>query len=310
LSLPIAAYAPFFSLRVDTSRDGYALHSALGAMLPLPDRSLGARVWRVMARKLAKFGSPRRAAFLRTFCNFCRDCSSLTLSHDYAYEDLVPLYADYRSSTYNNDRISVEPGYASIADRVGRDSIERTSRNNGVAAFLTPFMPSLRNSLALDLGGSDGKFIPPQVIDHYEQTHIFDTSDAEVDPGVLSSSVRKIRSNPEEASYALLMCMHVLEHVGNPRAFVMDSLKYLQPGGLLYLEVPLELDPSIESQFTTRNIDRCVTIHEHINQYSPDSVCRLIESIRTLKLVKSETADIDCGWSTGRVGRYLAQHVD
>lgn len=307
-SLPVGVYAPFFSLRVDTSRDEHALYSARGAMRALPGRSFASRARHFAARKLAGLRAQRPPTLLRTACNFCARCQSLTLSHAYGYDDLKPLYADYRSTGYDRDRISVEPSYAGIAARVGADPVERTSRNRGVADFLAPLLPQQAMSLALDLGGSDGKFIPPEVIGRYRETHIFDTSDAQVDASVRALAVRKI-GDPEPGRYALLMCMHVLEHVGSPRAFVIDSLKYLEPGGLLYLEVPLELDPGVEAQFTSRDVDRCIVIHEHINQYSPQSVARLIESIDGLTLLKNEAADIDCGWSTGRVGRYLAQRV-
>jgi methylase of polypeptide subunit release factors len=89
--------------------------------------------------------------------------------------------------------------------------------------------------------------------------------------------------------------MHVLEHVGSPREFVLDALKYLQPNGPLYLEIPLELDPEVAKQFESRVVDRCVTIHEHINQFNITSLARLIESIVSLRLVKVEAVTIGCG---------------
>jgi hypothetical protein len=190
---------------------------------------------------------------------------------------------------------------------VGQDPQERKNRNDGVANFLGSHLSLLEGKAALDLGGSDGKFVPLQIVNALEEIHIFDTSDAPVD-----ASVRNIRKvdRPQHGAYGLLMCMHVLEHVGSPRDFVLDSLKYLQSNGILYLEVPLELDPMIVKQFESRVVDRCVTIHEHINQFDFTSLSHLIESIARLRLVKAEAATIDCGWSTARVGRYLAQCIE
>jgi hypothetical protein len=103
--------------------------------------------------------------------------------------------------------------------------------------------------------------------------------------------------------------VHVLEHVGNPRQFVLDSLVHLKLGGLLYLEVPLELGARMLAQFEHRVVDENVHIHEHINQYSPTSLPRLIDSIGVLRLLQAEHAAIDCGWTTGTVGRCVAQRV-
>lgn len=308
-SLPIAIYAPFFRLRVDVGRDPFALYSSKSGLRVHRGPGLAARLTRALVRASERVAGIGDRRFLRTTCDFCSGCQSLTLSHAYSYSDLAPLYADYRSKTYNADRISVEPSYRSIAHLVGQDPKERSSRNEGVTAFLRPFLPTEARGRALDLGGADGQFIPHEVIDCFSETHIVDTSDAEVDEAMRAHGVRKV-PRPDEAGYGLVMCMHVLEHVGSPRQFVLDSLQHLQPGGLLYLEVPLELDPLIPAQFQARLVDHSVTIHEHINQFHASSIARLVESIGSLRLLKAEHASIDCGWTTGTVARVLAERLD
>lgn len=307
-SLPIAVYAPFFRMRVDVQKDQCALYSASGGLRSYASTPI-AKLKRAIAGASARFAKQSPPLFLRTYCNLCTHCLSLTPSHCYSYEDLAPLYVDYRSATYNADRISVERSYRRIAHLVGQDPKERKNRNDGVSKFLGSHLSLVEGKTALDLGGSDGKFIPQQIINTLNEIHIFDASDALVDENVRMGRVRKV-DEPELGAYGLLMCMHVLEHVGSPREFIIESLKYLQPNGLLYLEVPLELDPTIVKQFESRVVDRCVTIHEHINQFDVASLSRLIESIARLRLVKAEAATIDCGWSTGRVGRYLAQYIE
>ena len=308
-SLPIGVYAPFFSLRVDVSRDRFALYTAKSGLRPPRGTSLAARLKRRIAHAGARVLGGGERQFLRTSCNFCPDCHSLTPSHAYTYADLEPLYADYRSPTYNAHRISVEPSYRDIAPLVGKDQVERSNRNSGVAGFLRPFLQAETPSLALDLGGSDGKFIPTEVTSRFRETHIVDTSDAVVEEGLHALGVRKV-SRPAAGGYGLVMCMHVLEHVGDPRQFVLDALAHLQPGGLLYLEVPLELDPKTPTQFQARMVDDCVTIHEHINQFHAESIARMVGSISLLRLLKSEHEAIDCGWVTGIVSRVLAERLE
>jgi hypothetical protein len=307
-SLPIAIYAPFFRMRVDVEKDQFALYSASGGLRSYASTPV-AKLKRAIAGASARIAKQSPPLFLRTYCNLCAHCLSLTPSHCYSYEDLAPLYVDYRSAAYNADRISVERSYRRIAPLVGQDPKEQKNRNDGVSKFLGSHLSLVGGKMALDLGGSDGKFIPRQVVDALDEIHIFDTSDAMVDESVRMRRVRKV-DEPELGAYGLLMCMHVLEHVGSPREFVLDSLKYLEPNGFLYLEVPLELDPMTVKQFELRVVDRCVTIHEHVNQFDVMSLSRLIESISSLRLVKAEAATIDCGWSTGRVGRYLAQYIE
>ena len=309
-SLPIAAYAPFFRLRVDVGNDRFALYTEGTGLSVHRDRNnLAAKVARRLARVINRFWGTGDREFLRTCVNFCSHCQSLTLSHDYGYQDLEPLYTDYRSEKYNAERISVEPSYRAIATLVGQDEVERTNRNREVARFLQPFLPDRGEGLALDLGGSDGKFIPLEVSSHFFATHIVDTSDAVVSEPLRAQGVRKV-PRPDAAGYSLVMCMHVLEHVGNPRQFVIDALAHMKPGGLLYLEVPLELDPRTPAQFQSRIVDQIVPIHEHINQFSATSLPHLIDSIGALSLLRAEHAAIDCGWTTGTVGRCLAQRVD
>jgi hypothetical protein len=259
-----------------------------------------------LVRWLGGNGQPE---FLRTGCTFCSDCHSVTPTHNFTYAELEPLYSDYRSASYNADRISVEPGYREIAPLVGQHPTERSSRNAGVAAFLAPFLPGRATGLALDLGGSDGRFIPPEVLGRYMQTHIVDTSDAPVHESLVDQPLHKV-PQAELAGYQLLMCMHVLEHVGHPRAFVRDAMSHLQPGGLLYLEVPLELQPRTVSQFQARSVDDILWLHEHINQYDAGSVPRLVQSIGGLRMLAQEHAPVDCGWTQGTVSRVLAQRVD
>lgn len=315
-ALPIGVYAPFFQLRVDVRRDRFALWTSAGLIeAPLDLRQAGGIIRRVargvkrrLNQRLTSIKAPPR--LLRTVCHWCAHCRALTPAHEFSFDELLPLYADYRSASYNRDRVSVEPSYASLAPRVGADPRERESRNTGVARFVLPHLPATPrpSARALDLGGSDGRFIPRELVSHYSPTHIVDTSDAVIEPSLASSGVQKVAA-PDAGGYDLVMCMHVLEHVGHPRRFVIDAIQHLLPGGLLYLEVPIELDPQTPAQFASRTVDHTITLHEHINQFDTGSMAQLVASIVGLELVATEAADVDCGWTTGRVSRTLARRV-
>lgn len=99
--------------------------------------------------------------------------------------------------------------------------------------------------------------------------------------------------------------MHVLEHVGSPRAFVLDALRYLQPGGTLYIEVPLELTEQWKDQFVKRDIDAIYKIHEHMNKFELGAIQKLVESIPDLMLVDCAEDKIDGGLAKYEVGHLL-----
>lgn len=52
-------------------------------------------------------------------------------------------------------------------------------------------------------------------------------------PGTLENYVRK---NPKK--FDVVTCIHVIEHISQPKKFVSLLLKLVKPGGLLYLETP------------------------------------------------------------------------
>jgi hypothetical protein len=303
--LPIGVYADFFALRVDVSKDEFALYSFQKSLsLPQQRHSLQAKLKRFLSRHGLKLGGHKQ--FFRTTCRLCGNCESIYPCHEYSEAELAALYRDYRSPTYNADRIAVEPSYGRIAQLVGRDEAELKVRNDGVSQFLAPHLKSMESDLAIDLGGSDGRFIPRCLIEHFQNIHILDASDLPVWMPAWQGRISKV-SEPAGKGYSLLTCMHVLEHVGDPRAFLLRALEQLKPGAFLYLEVPLESTEELRAQFRERTIDVPFYIHEHINLYTPASIPRMISSIRNIELAAAQESFIDMGWTRGAVGRYLAR---
>lgn len=307
--LPIGVYASFFELRIDTSKDPFAMYSYRSSV-PLPEKrhSLRAKMRRFAQRNGRRRNANNEKRFFRTMCQFCINCHSITPSHEYSFHDLSGFYHDYRCDSYNSDRIAVEPGYRKIANLVGKSIVEERVRNAGVSKFLAAHKDGIAGGSVLDLGGSDGKFIPSCIIDAFEAVDILDASAVPVHPQFDQSKMRKV-SQAKAGAYSLLTCMHVLEHVGNPRAFLVDALPYLKPGAHLYLEVPLESTPEVREQFRSRTIDIPFYIHEHLNMYDVQSIPKLVASIAELELIDSQNDVIEIGWATGTVGRYLLKRI-
>ena len=302
--LPLGQYAEFFRLRVDTSKDEFMLFSRTGSISTKP-RSLAARA----LRKIGRILSPPKVApamQFRTHMQACALCHSITPCHEYSFEDLVGLYRDYRLESYNLDRISVEPSYARIVKDVGAHPLEIKNRNVAVDDFLRKNAGHFASGAMIDYGGSDGRFLTPFMYEQFEKIYIFDPSDAPLHASVDCRKVEKV-SIPQSETYSFMTCMHVLEHVGNPKAFVADAVRLLTSGGLLYIEVPLDLTQSVRDDFAQRIIDTPITIHEHMNLFDPTSVRTMVGSITGLELVDDANDIVDFGWTKTLIGRFLVR---
>jgi len=306
MCLPVGQYADFFRLRVDVSRDPHRLFSREVALLK-PNASFALRAIRKIARLTGLTGRGQPHEF-RTSMTICVDCHAVTPAHEYSFGELSGLYRDYRSETYNRDRISVEPGYAKIAKAVGEHPLEVVNRNSAVDAFLRKNAAQFSGGHMIDYGGSDGRFLTPFMIEVFDAISIFEPSDAPLHASVVSSKVSKTAS-PELSCYAFLACMHVLEHVGSPRNFVIEAMRYVVPGGLAYIEVPLELTDRQHQDLNERIVDYPFVIHEHLNRFDRLSLPKLVQSVQGLELVDSTEEVVEMGWASGLIGRYLVRRA-
>lgn len=236
----------------------------------------------------------------------CGSCHAITPCHEYSFQDLLGLYRDYRSATYNRDRISVEPDYERIAKNVGNDPIEIKNRNAAVDQFLARNASHFSGGAMVDYGGSDGQFIPSFAFEQFENIDIFDVSEAPLHSSVDARKVKKT-AEPQLGAYSFLTCMHVLEHVGDPKALVADAARLLAPGGLMYIEVPLELTQSMREDFARKIIDTPIIIHEHLNKFDRTSIQKLIGSVAELELIDDAEDAVEHGWISGLNGRFLAK---
>lgn len=307
--VPIGRYANFFLLRVDTKKDSFQLYSRAHSIKidPTISDSLPVRALR-KAKRILFPPQFRQAAQFRTQMQACESCHAITPSHEYSFDDLLGLYRDYRSETYNQDRISVEPDYARIAKNVGDDPIEINNRNTAVDKFLSKNASHFSGGAMVDYGGSDGRFTPSFAYGQFERIDIYDVSEAPLHSSVDACKVKKI-AEPKRETYSFLTCMHVLEHVGNPRAMVAEAMRLLAPGGLIYIEVPLELTQSMREDFSQRIIDAPIIIHEHLNKFDCTSIRSLVKSVAELELVDDAEDAVEHGWINGLNGRFLAKKI-
>jgi SAM-dependent methyltransferase len=189
---------------------------------------------------------------------------------------------------------------------VGSHPLEIEMRNASVDRFLRKNASHFAGGVMIDYGGSDGRFIPPFAYEQFEKIHIYDASSAPPHSSVDTRKVERV-VGPQPNAYSFLTCMHVLEHVGNPREFVIEIARLLAPGGLMYIEVPLELTESVRNDFAQRIIDTPILIHEHMNRLDRVSIRALVESVAGLELIDESQDVVDLGWISGLMGRYLAR---
>jgi len=229
----------------------------------------------------------------------CPSCSFVQTKRPFSDEAIGRLYTDYRSDSYNKERIRYEPEYASIASQVGTSAQEIQARKRGLSRWLTGKLNVESTFSMLDYGGADGKFLPNLPGKKY----VFDISDIAPAEGII-----RIREESGLGSYPYIQLAHVLEHVPYPLVLARKAASFLKPSGYLYLEVPLE----VSDEETTRlaNGDKTIRlgIHEHINRYTVKSVTELLRSTG-LSLLAVETEVVDLGWSKATMIRGLGRKL-
>jgi hypothetical protein len=149
----------------------------------------------------------------------------------------------------------------------------------------------------LDWGGSDGIMLP----DVFQTTKRFvhDISDRSPVKGV-----SKLPTIDPHHQFSYIQISHVLEHVFEPLKFLQTPRRPLEPGGILYLEVPLECEANGLSA-NVRNRQRRLWAHEHINLFTPRSLRALAET-SGLRVLDLTVETIDFFWCKGPCLRLLA----
>lgn len=227
----------------------------------------------------------------------CRRCSFIQTKRAFEEDEIGNLYLDYRSDSYNQERIRYEPEYASIAAQVGTCAQELETRRHGLMQWLKGKVAPGANFSMLDYGGADGQFLP----DLPGRKYVFDISDF-----AAAAGITRIKSESELNSYSYIQLAHVLEHVPFPLALTKRAASLLEDSGHLYIEVPQELDDHTRKRLENLDGPMRLPIHEHINQYCLSAMTELFRSAG-LSVVAIESESVDFGWTKGTIIRGLGR---
>ena len=283
---PIGRLAPFFLKRVL----GLEIRS---------DRSKGLLKQRIRNLAAIPMSLLSRASSSHTFAEMqiCKDCEFIQTRNPFRDDDIMRLYRDYRSDSYNRERIQYEPSYSSIAAQVGQDQTEISNRVRSLNAFLHRNLGSRQPATILDYGGADGKFLP----DYPGSKSVYEVSDIQPVAGVT-----RIHDESKLGLYSLVLLSHVIEHATHPVDLVRKVASYVEPDGYLYLETPQEIDDRDRVALREGSVQFDIGIHEHINSYCIPAVSALLKS-SGLSVVAIESGLVNVGWAKAVHIRALGQ---
>jgi len=282
----IGQLAPFFLKRVFGVRIA-TVHS------PSRWKQIVRRIVRLPQSLLERINRPVALVEMQ----LCGNCTFIQTKLPFHEDAINRLYLDYREDSYNRERIECEPTYAAIAADVGNSALELESRLSAATSFLLRHIVPGEDFTILDFGGSDGKFMPRIAAKKF----VFEISNV-----VPIEGITRLHSDAELGTYSLVQLAHVVEHVVDPIGLVTYVASKVAPGGYLYIETPQEISDTERGELQTGN--RMVSIHEHINSSSVQSVGRLIEAAG-LKLIAIEATHVDAGWAKAVHIRALGQKV-
>jgi hypothetical protein len=226
---------------------------------------------------------------IKVLIRICHDCSFIGPSTIYPFHQLIGLYRDYRSDSYNRDRCSVEPSYHNIMHLVGKSQQEVNARMANLDQVVDCHVDCSNIQTVLDWGGGEGRFVPTSL--RSKRVTILDYSSEEpADP----TFQRLSQLHPDQTYDYIQMC-HVLEHVSEPRLLMLEAISHLNPGGVIYIELPQDRPDGDIQRFCQKPGEMIHTIHEHLNLYTSKSLERLAESCG-LKYQLLTNRQLDFGW--------------
>jgi hypothetical protein len=220
----------------------------------------------------------------------CNKCGFMGPEFDFTDKILSPLYENYRSKEYNDERCIYEPSYANIKDIVGKGLKEIENRLDFVSRILDQCLDYQLIHDVLDWGGAGGRFIPQALID--KNVYVLDPSD-EI---LVNERFHKIKSSPTGKFFDYIQLCHILEHISSPYELMIEVRKTLRPGGYIYIEVPQDKDDADMEKYLTGARYQYHILHEHINLFTVQSVEALAARVGLQKMITRREV-IDLGWT-------------
>jgi SAM-dependent methyltransferase len=207
----------------------------------------------------------QKAAYLTLFEEWCPDADRFTVHYQLCLDCGFVLY------TPRPTPAEIEACYrirrertASEGRRVPVNPQRERLRAHRLYNIVAPHLHDVRKSCILDYGGDDGHLME-RFVAAGATCHVLDYS-GKAAPGVIS--IGKTEDElPANASYDAVICSHVVEHLVHPSQILAKLVSTLNPEGLMYIEVPVEIwrGPPIQSEPVT-----------HLNFFTPTSLRRLV----------------------------------
>lgn len=188
---------------------------------------------------------------------YCPSCQFSFFDHRLAPEEVSRLYRDYRGEAYSTLREQYEPGWKVMPEF-------SPDRSNSYHSEKVRSMVNL---------AADWQIAPSRVLDYGGEADAWLARGAFPGALVEDFDISSASSRPERRGFDLVLCAHVLEHVSYPVPFIREVAGFLEPGGLLYLEVPFEVSDLEATQVDGHPLNR---MSEHVSIFSPRSLERLM----------------------------------
>jgi hypothetical protein len=189
----------------------------------------------------------------------CEECALLYFDGCYSVFELERMYGGYRGMSYFKQRNRYEPWYTKRINSAIGHSVEvlrlrRDHLENLLSSFSSNDERSKSITRVLDIGGDEGQFIP-------ELDSITDRAVLEISGVNISSDIQLFESWSEARGYDpdLVMICHVLEHLENPREYLVETANICRSGSFLYVEVPLDRPERISSKFSKQGYKKYLT---------------------------------------------------
>jgi Methyltransferase domain len=166
----------------------------------------------------------------------CGTCGLTFFDSRYGDEELSSLYGHYRGDDYKATRQHWEPWYSrNVNDACSADNDLVRERRSFMMSILTSADMGPRLECAVDFGGDEGQFFPSIPTG---RRIVCDVSDRTLPDGIehISSLAQLDGVRPD-----LIIVAHVLEHLPDPLEPLHEIRRTIAEGGILYVEVPLDL---------------------------------------------------------------------
>jgi SAM-dependent methyltransferase len=187
---------------------------------------------------------------------WCPRCDLLFFDQRLDEMEVRRLYAGYRDEAYVLERTRFEPAYT--GRHIQCVDIRNEVQQSRILGLKMEFAAQNRPlGRVLDFGGGDG----------WLTRNAFPDGDIEVFDLADGGAV------PPRGSFDLVVCAHVLEHVSFPVPLVRELMRFMRPGGLVYIEVP---GPGQRPPGTSVFEYMGPLMHEHVSFFSGRAVVRLL----------------------------------